>query len=223
MVHTIVHLFPSRANFAGLLVESDCGFAALVGLLPTEGEVLLGTVEEAHRAGFLCVISLFSTLRRPFVTSAPRLSSANTAATPPPEPGVDAGGWPGAGGGRGGGAPPVASVADFYSLRGIPLREANRYGDHFREERPTTFGFQLSPVAWYSMLYFLDSSNKLMNARTHSTCFGSLEEVFMSNRKRAASLDTLVFIFLDQSIAIEFRLLLDILHKWTRFSLLTEA
>jgi len=62
--------------------------------------VLLGTVEEARKAGFLCVISLFSTLRSPFVTSAPRLSSANTAATPLPDPEAGAGGGPGAGGGN---------------------------------------------------------------------------------------------------------------------------
>lgn len=121
-VRTITHLFPSKANLAGFLLESDWGLAGLVGFLPKEGEVLLGTVEEARKAGFLCVISLFSTLRSPFVTSAPRLSSANTAAAPPPEPGAGAGGGPGAGGGGGGGggAPPVADAA-LYSLRGMPL------------------------------------------------------------------------------------------------------
>ena len=82
--------------------------------------MLLGTVDEARKAGFLCVISLFSTLRKPFVTSAPRLSSANTAATPPSEPGAGAGGGPGAGGGGGGGAPPVVDAA-LYSLKGRPL------------------------------------------------------------------------------------------------------
>ena len=79
------------------MVERDWGFTGLVGFLADE--VLLGTVEEARKAGFLCVISLFSTLRSPFVTSEPRLSSANTAATPPPESGV----CTGAGGGGGGG------------------------------------------------------------------------------------------------------------------------
>jgi hypothetical protein len=44
---------------------------------------LAGTTLPARRAGFLCVISLLSTLRSPFVTSAPRFKSANTAATPP--------------------------------------------------------------------------------------------------------------------------------------------
>ena len=128
MTHTITHFFPSRANLAGFFVESDWGFAGLVGFLPNEGEVLLGTVEEARKAGFLCVISLFSTLRRPFVTSEPRLRSANTAATPPSEPGAGAGGRPGAGGGGGGGgggASPAASMAALYSLSGIPLEVAS--------------------------------------------------------------------------------------------------
>lgn len=42
-----------------------------------------GTVFPALNDGFLCVISLLSTFLRPLVTSSPRLSSANTAATPP--------------------------------------------------------------------------------------------------------------------------------------------
>ena len=86
MRHTINHFPPSSANLAGFLLESDWGFAGLVGFLANE--VLPGTVEEARKAGFLCVISLFSTLRSPFVISAPRLSSANTAVTPLPEVGA---------------------------------------------------------------------------------------------------------------------------------------
>ena len=121
MVRTMTHFFPSRANLAGFLVERDWGFAGLDGFLLNEGEVLLETVEEARKAGFLCVISLFSTLRNPFVTSAPRLSSANTAAAPP-EPGACTEGGPGAGGGGGGGgrgAPSVTGAA-LYSLREMP-------------------------------------------------------------------------------------------------------
>ena len=89
--------------------------------------MLLGTVEEARKAGFLCVISLFSTLRRPFVTSAPRLSSAKTAATPPsePEPEAGAGGGPGAGGGGGGGGAPKVGGVALYSLRVIPLEKVS--------------------------------------------------------------------------------------------------
>jgi hypothetical protein len=124
MVRTIIHFFPSRANLAGFLVERDWGFAGLDGFLLNEGGVLLGAVEESRNAGFLCVISLFSTLRNPFVTSAPRLSSANTAATPP-EPGACTGDGPGAGGGGGGGgrgAPSVTGAA-LYSLRDMPLGE----------------------------------------------------------------------------------------------------
>lgn len=94
---------------------------------------VLGTVEDARNAGFLCVISLLSTLRRPFVTSEPRLSSANTAATPPAgaaEAAVDGagggggGGGPGGGGGGGGGgAPPAAAeggAAALYSEMDMP-------------------------------------------------------------------------------------------------------
>jgi hypothetical protein len=103
---------------AGFLVESDWGLAGLVGFLA--GEVLLGTVEEARKAGFLCVISLFSTLRSPFVTSAPRLSSANTAETPPPAAGSCSGAGGGGGGGGGGVVPSVAD-APLYSLRSMPL------------------------------------------------------------------------------------------------------
>ena len=114
VIRTIIHSFPSRANFAGFLEESDWGFAGLVGFLADE--VLLGTVEEARKAGFLCVISLFSTLRSPFVTSVPRLSSANTAATPSPE--AEAGTGAGGGGGRGA---PLVAVISLYSLRGMPL------------------------------------------------------------------------------------------------------
>lgn len=87
---------------------------------------VLGTVEDARNAGFLCVISLLSTLRRLFVTSEPRLSSANTAATPPAGA-VDragGGGGPGGGGGGGGGGAPPATAggvaAALYSEMDMP-------------------------------------------------------------------------------------------------------
>jgi hypothetical protein len=84
---------------------------------------VLGTAEDALNAGFLCVISLLSTLRRFFVTSAPRFSSANTAAAPLPAAGADdGGGGPGGGGGGGGGgAPPAAAgVEALYSEIDMP-------------------------------------------------------------------------------------------------------
>ena len=69
----------------------------------------------ARNAGFLCVISLLSTLRRPFVTSSPRLSSAKTAAAPAAgaaEVAAGAGGATGGGGGGGGGGgAPLAAGA----------------------------------------------------------------------------------------------------------------
>lgn len=89
---------------------------------------VLGTAEDARKAGFLCVISLLSTLRRLFVTSEPRLSSANTAATPPPAAAgagdtASGGGGPGGGGGGGGGGARLAaagSAAALYSEIGMP-------------------------------------------------------------------------------------------------------
>lgn len=89
---------------------------------------MVGTVEDARNAGFLCVISLLSTLRRLFVTSEPRLSSANTAATPPAGAAAGAveraggGGGPGGGGGGGGdGAPPAeGGAAALYSEMDMP-------------------------------------------------------------------------------------------------------
>ena len=62
-----------------------------------------------------------------------------------------------------------------------------------------------------------------MKARTHPTCLGSLERIFTGGHGRVTPLGVLVFVFLDQSITIELRLLLDVLNKRPRFSLLEEA
>ena len=62
-----------------------------------------GTVLLARSAGFLCVISLLSTLRRPLVISEPLFRSANTAPMPPAGAAEDAGGGGGAAGAAGGG------------------------------------------------------------------------------------------------------------------------
>jgi hypothetical protein len=68
----------------------------------------------------LCVISLLSTLRRPFVTFSPRFRSAKTALMPPAAgAGAEAagagggggGGGPGGGGGGGGAAAAADAVA----------------------------------------------------------------------------------------------------------------
>lgn len=45
-----------------------------------------------------------------------------------------------------------------------------------------TFGFQLSPVVWCSMMYFLKSSNNATNERAHSTCLGLLRSGEPSGR-----------------------------------------
>jgi hypothetical protein len=101
---------------------------------PADDPAVLGTVEDERKVGFLCVISLLSTLRKFFVTSEPRLSSANTAATPLPAAagaGVrvgGGGGTGGGGGGGGGGAPPAvadAAVA-LYSEIDMPCDTAHQ-------------------------------------------------------------------------------------------------
>ena len=47
MISTTIHSLPSRANLSGFLVKSSwkqLGFVGLVGSLPDEDELLLGTV-----------------------------------------------------------------------------------------------------------------------------------------------------------------------------------
>lgn len=84
-----------------------------------------------------------------------------------------------------------------------------------------TFGFQLSPVVWYSTMYFLNSSSSPMNARTHSTCFVFLEnKILVSKWGRVTSLDPLLLVFLDNSIPIKLCLLFDILDERAWFGLL---
>jgi hypothetical protein len=116
---------------------------------PAEDPAVLGTAEEARKAGFLCVISLLSTLRRFFVTSEPRLSSANTAATPPlPAAGAGerggGGGAGGGGGGGGGGALPAAAggAAALYSEIDIPCDMASAYA---QPGRCTNFAYSRVP------------------------------------------------------------------------------
>ena len=73
---------------------------------------LAGTTLLALSAGFLCVISLLSTLRSPLVTSSPRLSCAKTAAAPP----AGAAGLALGAGGEGGGGGLGAEGAPFEAL-----------------------------------------------------------------------------------------------------------
>lgn len=68
----------------------------------------VGTTPAVRNSGFLCVISLLSTWRRPLVTLSPWLSCAKTddmSPPLPPPPVVVVEGAAGAGGGGGGGAP----------------------------------------------------------------------------------------------------------------------
>ena len=101
---------------------------------PLEPEPMLeGTVLPALNDGFLCVISLLSTFLRFLVTSAPRLSSAKTADTPPAAgAGAETGGGGGPGGGGGGGGGPPAAGAeddDWNSLTDLPCRYIVRVGE----------------------------------------------------------------------------------------------
>ncbi len=91
--------------------KSECTSKGIHNIPAEPGE--LGTALPARKAGFLWVISLLSTLRRPFVTSSPRLISANTAAAPPVavEPEGGDGANAGGGGGGGGGGGPLAPGA----------------------------------------------------------------------------------------------------------------
>lgn len=84
------------------------------------GLVGLVTIPAVRRAGFLCVISLLSTLRNPLVTSSPRFSSAKTAAAPPALAVLDAGAAGAGGGGGGGGGPPAGEAEALYSATDMP-------------------------------------------------------------------------------------------------------
>lgn len=108
---TIIHLFPSSSFFGGLFFVKCAGFvfdggAGDFALRLPEDDGRAGTTDPARSFGFLCVISLLSTLRKLAVTSDPRLIAANTEPTGPPAgelaPSKGIGG--GGGGGGGGGA-----------------------------------------------------------------------------------------------------------------------
>ena len=81
-----------------------------------------GTTLVALSAGFLCVISLLSTLRSPLVTSSPRLSCAKTAAAPPAPPAGVAGLADSGGGGGGGGTEGAPVIEALYCSIVIPCK-----------------------------------------------------------------------------------------------------
>ena len=84
---------------------------------PGEGDGdLAGTTLLALSPGFLCVISLLSTLRSPLVTSSPRLSCAKTAAAPPAGAAGLALCTEGGGGGGGGGGGAAEEAPVFKAL-----------------------------------------------------------------------------------------------------------
>lgn len=84
---------------------------------------LAGTTLLALNAGFLCVISLLSTLRNPLVTSSPRLSCAKTAAAPPAGAAGLALGT-GGGGGGGGGTEGVPVIEALYCSIVTPCKKS---------------------------------------------------------------------------------------------------
>ena len=89
---------------------------------PGEGDGdLAGTTLLALSAGFLCVISLLSTLRSPLVTSSPRLSCAKTAAAPPAGA---AGMVLGTGGGGGGGTEEAPVLEALYCSIVTPCKKS---------------------------------------------------------------------------------------------------
>jgi hypothetical protein len=88
------------------------------------GEVdLSGTALPALKDGFLCVISLLSTLRKPCVTASPLFNSAKTAADPPAGVFPLAGAVTCGGGGGGGGGGPVTADIGLYWATGTPCSE----------------------------------------------------------------------------------------------------
>lgn len=97
--------------------ELDMLIQAADGLRDGEG-ALSGTTPLGLKLGFLCVISLLSTLRKPCVTASPLFNSAKTAAAPPPEALGTGAATAGGGGGRGG-APPAAGPG-LYWAKGTP-------------------------------------------------------------------------------------------------------
>jgi hypothetical protein len=93
------------------------------------GEVdLSGTALPALKDGFLCVISLLSTLRKPCVTASPLFNSAKTAAAPLAGAFPLAGAAACGGGGGGGGGPPAADVGLYWAM-GTPCSEAQIRND----------------------------------------------------------------------------------------------
>ena len=121
---TMIHLLPSSANLGGFFAARCDGFFGTSGFLPAgaeDGEDGAGTLTRSD--GFLWVISLFSTLRRPLVTPSPLLSSANTAAGFGGAEVVAAGAVVAGGGGGGGGGegvPPV-ELAFAPAMRSLTL------------------------------------------------------------------------------------------------------
>ena len=155
---TINHLLPSSSFFPSFrdgtppLVRmlSGLGFVSGLGLL-----LLSETALPVRREGFLCVISLRSTFRRPEVTDSPLLSCSKTAPMSPEAAlfGLTPGGDGkesrlGSGGGGGGGGGPPAAPGGGGAGGGAPLTAGDGASDCFRaSDNSTPLLFQVKPAA----------------------------------------------------------------------------
>lgn len=133
-----------------------------LGFLPGTGLLARGaseTVDSVLKAGFLCVISDLSTLRRPLVTDSPLFSSEKTAPKPPADVAlagfadstgiskIGAGPGGGGGGGGGGGAP-----ADGVLLCGGCCDALPAVNAFATSSAGSPLGFQATPEAWCCLM-----------------------------------------------------------------------
>lgn len=154
------HLLPSKTVFDGFFAFTAPGFDPGLGGagLPPATAAAIGAADRSE--GFLWVISLWSTLRRPPVMPSPLLSWPKTASIPPaaaagaaaPEPGGGGGGGAGAAGGAGGsggaldndeapGAEKEAASPPF-----IDKRRGQKIHPIVASHFSLTFAFHVNPV-----------------------------------------------------------------------------
>lgn len=153
------HLLPSKTVFDGFFAFTAPGFDPGLGGagLPPATAAAIGAADRSE--GFLWVISLWSTLRRPPVMPSPLLSWPKTASIPPaaaagaaaPEPGGGAGaaGAAGGAGGSGGaldndeapGAEKEAASPPF-----IDKRRGQKIDPIVASHFSLTFAFHVNPV-----------------------------------------------------------------------------
>lgn len=124
-----------------------------------------------------------STFFNPLVTAAPLFNSARKAPGPDGAAGADdfseprpVGAGPGGGGG-GGAEAEVEAVTEedaLYCEGSIPFDQMRLESSRLHLGDQLTFGFHETPVVWYCLTYFCNSSIREMNDLAHAACFGSL-------------------------------------------------